>query len=40
MNEKLELSLNTSPVVANEDKRLSELLKIYERVDRLHYHLT
>lgn len=40
MNEKLDYNLNTSPELTNEDKRVTELLKIYEKVDRLLYHLT
>ena len=40
MNEKLELSLNTSPNVTLEEKRLAELHKIYEKLDRLLFHLS
>ncbi|CAD8082944.1 unnamed protein product [Paramecium sonneborni] len=40
MNEKLELSQNTSPNIALEERRLVELHKIYEKLDRLLFHLT
>lgn len=40
MNEKLELSQNTSPNMVIEEKRLVELHKIYEKLDRLLFHLT